>query len=196
MVHSTPAKFEFRPAMLSDCRKIAELYSLSSDGVADYIWAKKAETGEDIVDVGKRRYEQEDSAFSYKNVVVVTNKNEVIGMLVTFPMTVEKAVDHQEEDPVLVPYSKLEEDGSYYICGVALFPEYRGYGIGSKLMEIAEEQAKEKGYNKLSLIVFEQNTGARKLYEKVGYREVAREPVVPHDLIHYDGYAILMVKSI
>ena len=117
-------------------------------------------------------------------------------MLVTFPMVVDNGVDHLEEDPVLVPYSKLEEDNSFYVCGVALLPEYRGSGIGSKVMAIADEQAKEKSLSKLNLVVFEQNKGARSLYERLGYKEVAREPVVPHKLIHCDGDVILMVKLI
>lgn len=57
---------EFRAAKKEDCRTIAELYSISSDGVADYIWSMLAEDGENILDVGQRRYEQEESVFSYK----------------------------------------------------------------------------------------------------------------------------------
>jgi hypothetical protein len=48
------SKYTLRPARKSDCRRIAELYRISSDGVADYIWAKLAEPGEDVLDVGRR----------------------------------------------------------------------------------------------------------------------------------------------
>jgi hypothetical protein len=43
-------------------------------------------------------------------------------MLVAFPMAVDKNAE-PEDDPVLASYSKLEEDNSYYICGVAIFPQ-------------------------------------------------------------------------
>jgi len=185
-----------RPAIKSDCRAIASLYSISSDGVADYIWTNLADPGEDILDVGQRRYEREDSVFSYKNCTVVEKENKVIGMLVAFPMFVEKNPDDSEVDPVLLPYSKLECDNSYYICGMAVFPEHRGNGIGTQLLALAEEHAREKGFAKSSLIVFEQNSGAKRLYERSGYYEVAREPVVPHPLIHYGGDALLMDKDI
>lgn len=189
-------QFTLRPATKPDCRIIAALYSISSDGVADYIWTTLAKPGEDILDVGQRRYERENSVFSYRNCMVVEKENRVIGMLVAFPMIVEKNPDDNDIDPVLAPYSKLECDNSYYICGMAVFPEYRGNGIGSHLLNVAEEHAHEKRFRKLSLIVFEQNTGARRLYERYGYREIAREHVVPHPLIHYAGDAILMVKNI
>lgn len=184
----------FRPASKADCAVIARLYGISSDGVADYIWTSLAESGEDILDVGRRRYEREDTLFSYQNCTAVDVDGKVAGMLVAFPMHVDP--DDSENDPVLAPYSMLEEDDSYYICGMALFPEYRGQGIGSELLALAEVHAEEKGFAKLSLIVFEQNDGARRLYERNGYRETKRAAVFPHPLIHYTGDALLMVKDL
>jgi ribosomal protein S18 acetylase RimI-like enzyme len=188
-------KIQFRPAEKSDCRTIASLYSISSDGVADYIWTKLAQPGEDILVVGQRRYERENSLFSYQNCTLATEGDTIVGMLVAFPMVVDKNAE-PEDDPVLAPYSKLEEDNSYYICGVAIFPQYRNHGIGTQLMALAEAQARSKGLNKLSLIVFEQNAGAKRLYDRLGYRAISREAIVPHPLIHYSGDAILMVKEI
>lgn len=183
----------FRPARKEDCPAIAALYSISSDGVADYIWSRLAQPGEDPLAVGARRYAREDTAFSYLNCTVIEHDDRVIGMLVAFPMHVDPA--ETESDPVLAPYSKLEVDDSYYICGMAIIPEYRGRGLGTRLLGLAEEQAGNKGFDKLSLIVFEQNTGARKLYYRHGYGEAGREAVFPHPLIHYTGDAVLMVKE-
>ena len=185
-----------RAAAKSDCGSIAALYSISSDGVADYIWTTLAQPGEDILEVGRHRYEREDSAFSYRNCVVVEHEDEVIGMLVAFPMHAEETTEDDEYDPVLAPYARLECDNSYYICGMAVFPEYRGKGIGTRLLQLAEGHALAKGFDTMSLIVFEQNNGAKRLYERFGYREIAREIVVPHPLIHYSGDAVLMVKHL
>src|SRR6185295_16170117 len=105
----------------------AELYRISSDGVADYIWTKLSQPGEDILEVGRRRYEREGIPFSYENCKMVERQGAVIGMLVAFPMDVDK--EYHEPDPILVPYSVLEEDESYYICGMAVAPEHRRKGI-------------------------------------------------------------------
>jgi ribosomal protein S18 acetylase RimI-like enzyme len=61
---------------------------------------------------------------------------------------------------------------------------------------LAEQQAKDQAFDKLSLIVFEQNTGAKKLYETMGYQEVARETIYPHPLIRYTGNALLVLKML
>jgi ribosomal protein S18 acetylase RimI-like enzyme len=71
--------------------------------------------------------------------------------------------------------------------------EYRGHGIGRRLMQIAREQAQEQGYKRLSLVVFEENTAALRLYQSLGYEVVKRAPVVPHPLIRCGGDALLMV---
>ncbi len=188
------SEFTIRPAVKSECRTIAELYRISSDGVAEYIWTKLAEPGEDLLDVGQRRYEQEDSVFSYRNCSMVDRKGKIAGMIIAFPTVIDD--EYVESDPVLVPYSKLEEPASYYICGMAVFPEYRGRGIGTQLLTLAEQHAHGHGLSKLSLIVFEQNEGAKRLYERSGFYQKAHEPVVPHRLIHFDGRAVLMVKDL
>jgi ribosomal protein S18 acetylase RimI-like enzyme len=187
-------QYSIRPARKSECRRIAELYRISSDGVADYIWTKLAQPGEDILDVGRRRYEREGTPFSYENCKMVELQGSVVGMLVAFPMEVDEG--YEQADPILVPYSALEEDQSYYICGMAVEQEHRGKGMGTRLLEEAEQTCQRLGFAKLSLIVFEQNVKARRLYERGGYSERRRHAVVPHSLIHYTGDALLMVKQI
>jgi ribosomal protein S18 acetylase RimI-like enzyme len=187
-------QYAVRPAHKRECRRIAELYRISSDGVADYIWTKLAQPGEDILDVGRKRYEREGTPFSYENCKLVEFEGSVVAMLVAFPMEVDE--DYEETDPILLPYSVLEEDQSYYICGMAVDQEHRGKGVGTMLLEEAERSCERLGLSKLSLIVFEQNVRARLLYERYGYVETRRHPVVPHPLIHYTGDALLMVKGI
>ncbi|MDH5304021.1 MAG: GNAT family N-acetyltransferase [Gammaproteobacteria bacterium] len=144
--------------------------------------------------MGQRRYAREGTPFSYENCKLVELQGSVVGMLVAFPMAVDE--EYEESDPILVPYSVLEEDQSYYVCGMAVDEKYRGRGIGAGLLDEAERTARQLGFQKLSLIVFEQNIGARRLYERHGYEERRRHPVVPHPLIHYIGDAILMVKKL
>ena len=136
--------------------------------------------------------------FSYSNCTVAERNGEVIGMLVAFPVEPDPDVSDPDEevDPVLKPYSELERPGSFYICGMALFPEYRGEGLGTGLLDLARQQAYQRGLEELSLIVFEQNVGAKRLYERHGFREVNRRPAVPHELIYYRGDALLMVAGV
>ena len=189
-------KVEFRPATKIESRKIAELICIAGDGVLDYAWSKEAREGEDVLDVGQRIYENEDMDLNYKNCVIAEIKGEIAGVLATSPVVLNPEMNISKTDPVFAPYMKLQEDESYYIWAVSLYEKFRGKGIGTAFMEIAELKAKEHGLNKLSLLVFEQNSGALKLYKRLGYKEVSRLPVVPHPLIKHTGDVLLMVKNL
>lgn len=196
----------FRRATKEDARRIAELFRICSGGVADYVWSTMREDypGLSLLDIGERRYAREDTTFSYQNCVVAERDGRgVVGMLVAFPMAAEPPAPDEAEEPdaggepdVMAPYSRLEAPGSYYVCGIALVPEARGQGLGTALMEIGRAAARERGLPTLSLLVFEQNAGAVRLYERLGYRVVDRHPVVPHELIRYTGDVLLMVAPV
>jgi len=187
----------FRPACKEDAATITRFYRISSEGFTDYVLTTLAEPGEDILATGTRRYSDRDNIFAYPSCTIVEVDGEIAGMMSAFPV---HSRGHEpsaaEPDPVLAPISNLEEKDSYYICGVALRAEHRGNGIGTRFMGLAERKAKALGLEKISLIVFEQNEGAKRLYERLGYRESAREKIIPHPLIHVTGEAVLMVKRL
>jgi len=66
--------------------------------------------------------------------------------------------------------------------------------VGTRLLSIAREQAHERGFDILSLLVFEQNEGAVRLYERNGFEVAGRSPVVPHELIDHTGEVLLMAS--
>lgn len=99
-------------------------------------------------------------------------------------------------DPVLQPYAELEIPGSFYIAGLALFPIFRGRGIGSHLLDMAERRARKLRCREISLIVFAENGEAVRLYAQNGFRIVKTRRIVPHALIRRRGDAYLMAKPV
>ena len=190
----------FRPATTEDSRKIAELFVIASGGVAQYVWSTVAPQypGLRPIEIGARRYAREEGAFSYKNCTVAQVGGRVVGMLHAFPM---EGVPEQEGaaepvDPVLEPYARLEVSGSYYVSAMAVFPEYRGKGLGTRILEIAKEEARDHGCQEVSLLVFGQNEGVIHLYERNGFGVIDRAPVVPHESIRYTGEVLLMTATV
>ena len=51
------------------------------------------------------------------------------------------------------------------------------------------------GCEESSVEVFEQNEGAVRLYERHGFRIVARRPVVPQPCYPYGGDGVLVTRS-
>jgi ribosomal protein S18 acetylase RimI-like enzyme len=187
----------FRSARPGDSRTMARFYSIASDGVADYVALTEARPGEGILDVGERNYARACYVFGYRNCTLAELDDEIIGMLVSYPVPPpEEDAGDDSIDPVLAPYGRLNQYNSHYICAMAVIPEYRGTGIGARFLSMAQDEARATGSKQLSLLVFEQNAGALRLYRRHGFREADRAPVVPHELIHFTGDVLLMVKDL
>jgi len=188
----------FRAATKEDRYELARLFRIASGGVADYMWSRLAPKypGLTPLEIGARRYAREEGNFSYKNCVVAEQDGAVIGMLFTFPIGDGREADDEPADPILKPYEELEIVGSFYICALALFPGFRGRGVGTKMLSIAREQAHQRGFGTLSLLVFEQNEGALRLYERNGFEVAGRAQVAPHELIDHTGDVLLMASEI
>ena len=60
-------------------------------------------------------------------------------------------------------------------------PEFRGQGLGAQLLSIADRIAADAGKSGLGIIVSDANTGARRLYERWGYRQLAKRRKVKED---------------
>ena len=193
-------KPEYRPAKAGDSRFIAEMIDISSDGVALIEWTEAARAAGDrtALDIGAELYASEEGDYSYRNCIFAEVLGRKAGMLLSFPTHARSPADAVSPPPfdgtdVFAPYKYLEAPDTWYICGVAVTQEHRGRGIGKRLMQIAREQALDHGYDLLSLVVFEENTVAVRLYKHLGYEIIKRAPVVPHPLIRCSGDALLMV---
>jgi ribosomal protein S18 acetylase RimI-like enzyme len=178
------------------------MIDISSDGVALIEWTEAAQAagGRTALDIGAELYASEGGDYSYRNCCLAEVSARRAGMLLSFPMLGGDPADVVSPPPfdgtdVFAPYEYLEAPDTWYICGVALLPEYRGRGIGTELMQIARQQALEHDYDRLSLVVFEQNAVALRLYQRLGYEIINRAPIVPHPLIRCSGDALLMVAQ-
>jgi ribosomal protein S18 acetylase RimI-like enzyme len=56
-----------------------------------------------------------------------------------------------------------------FIAYMAVEPSLRRYGIGSRLLAAAEDEARKRGLPYMGLMVTEDNAAARALYERAGY---------------------------
>ncbi|HEY42160.1 MAG TPA: GNAT family N-acetyltransferase [Dehalococcoidia bacterium] len=88
------------------------------------------------------------------------------------------------------------ENDEFYISNLAVFEEYRGQGIATKLLDRAEEMAAAKGLRKLSLYVEIDNHHAKKVYEKRGFQEV-KKVILPDRYNKYNLYgSYKMIKEL
>lgn len=94
-------------------------------------------------------------------ILIVLDEEEIMGCIMLHPLT-EKLIKFRQ---------------------MAIHPNLQGKGIGSTLLEDAEQLAKEKGFEKI--VLHARNT-AIGFYEKAGYQSISEpftEVTIPHILM-------------
>ncbi len=79
------------------------------------------------------------------------------------------------------------------MLGMGLLPDYRGRGLGERLIRAALDAARGAGFERVSLSVYASNTRAMALYQKVGFvhegtRVRGRKVDGAYDDIHMMAY--------
>jgi ribosomal protein S18 acetylase RimI-like enzyme len=187
-----------RRAMKQDAQALAEVIEYAGHGMPGYLWSRSAKEGQPPIEVGIERVLREEANFSYRNAVAAEVDGRVAAMMLAYRLPEQSEVNLEELPDLLRPLEELEQKvpGTFYVNALAAYPEYRGLGLGTKLLEAAHALASEAGCEELSLEVFDQNEDAVRLYERHGYREIARLPAAPHPIYQYEGHILLMTRSV
>jgi ribosomal protein S18 acetylase RimI-like enzyme len=185
-----------RRATPDDAQELAELVDFASEGLALYLWTKTAGPGGDPWAVGRERARREVGSFSYRNAIVLEREGRVAAGLIGYPLADEPEPIPDSMPPLFVPLQELENfaPGTWYVNVLAAYPDKRGQGLGTVLLALADKLAAEADRPGLSIIVSDANTGARRLYERTGYGEVARRTKVKNGWQNVGKEWVLLVK--
>ena len=67
--------------------------------------------------------------------------------------------------------TKIKEDGNLYLSHLYISPNLKRHGVGSKLLEIAEQSAKERNYKEIHVHLGKDYLESHIFYPKKGYKE-------------------------
>lgn len=170
-------KTEIRPAEPEDAGDLARLINLASEGMSLYLWQQSAPKGHDPWDYGRERACNPQVGFNWRNSTVATLDGAVAGSVVFYPLPAEPEPIGADVPAMFIPILELENlaPGTVYINVLAVYPEYRGRGVGRALMEHVESEAYGRD---LSLVVENANDVARSLYHSLGFVTEASRPIV------------------
>ncbi len=171
-----------RPVKINDdFRKIAELVYDTDEFLFPFLFGKR----EQGIDRIKGLILLENNSFSFKHMLCAEDDN-ITGILIGYePKKIIRALESKDYEKVFtlpqllvlalkslfldLVLSTRNIDG-WYIQNISVIPEGRGTGIGTRLMEHFFALIKDKGAMKATLDVSRKNAGAKKLYERKGFR--------------------------
>lgn len=184
------------PATEDDSAHIAELIDIAGEGLPRAIWESYAPPGTDPFMFGAEQAALGSGNFSWRNVNVIRNQHGVTGMVLAYRLP-DSPPDFSGLHPLELPLVKLEAlvPGSFYINALAVYPASQGKGYGRHLLHHTHKRCKTAGYKQTALIVFSNNTRARRLYESMAYETQASEPPIDTPVFRELGECLLMVRQ-
>lgn len=196
-------KIFIRSALKSDFKDFYNLVYFASGHVLDSIFIGRTK------EILSSLYKNEKNIYSYKHTVFIEVNDKIAGLLVGYDFKEASSesistffnILHTLKDNkfsvimnLLKAYRKIGKvlPNEYYVSNVAIYPEFRGSGLGTKLMLNAEQTASKRKMKYISLDVEADNETAVNLYKKLGYK-ITEEKILNLDKTFY---FYRMVKAI
>jgi ribosomal protein S18 acetylase RimI-like enzyme len=167
------------------------LLNEASHGLSLYAWMQLAGSGDPwAFGAGLQRARARDGHWT----VVDEGAGPIAGLQV-WPPGVDAPASASAIFRPLIELRALVPD-TLYVNVVATLPQARGRGLGRRLMQAAEDIARAGGHPRISLIVADANAGARRLYGRLGYRQIASRPMVKQGWDGPGAVWLLLVKEL
>jgi ribosomal protein S18 acetylase RimI-like enzyme len=188
----------FRSASPADAYALAELSILAGDGMYEFLLEELAPR-EMLAGLIARTMKRDSGGFSWRHCFVADDKG-VVGMINAFPAAwlreEERDILPQDRVQILDPIDQAQDWESFLVNSVAVRPQYRRQGIGTRLLERAIEQARAGGFARLTANVWADNFAACAVFEKAGFDVQTRVEVPPHPGLAHIGGSLLMGRQI
>lgn len=108
---------------------------------------------------------REGNRFSYQCIQVAEQHAEVVGLVLSFGGREEARLNTAIGWPL-----ECEAQGDeWYVDALAVFTSRGRQGIGTRLLQAAEQRARHHGYSKIALHVAQENAPALSLYHRLRY---------------------------
>ena len=169
-----------RKGKIEDARDFSHLILLSAPVFFPSLF------GDNVLEVMENLFRYPGNIFSFEHSYFVEMEKKIAGMVLGYTW---KERDQEELNTGFLLFKYLGWDiltrvpyllrvqsilgklvaGDYYISNIAVYPEFRGCGLGTSLLKKMEEEAVERGCKMIVLDVEADNRGAIRLYQKLGY---------------------------
>lgn len=161
---------------IHDVYKVAKLYYDVDFRTFDMFFKDESKAIEAIAKDFKK--EKTDDLFK----VILDDDNDVIGMLMLYTKDTSHEIYFKSIRLVIVDIldyfvlSDIKED-DLYLAQIAIDPKMRGHGLGKKVILDVIECARFKNFKRVTIDADFRNEGARKLYERIGFKEYNKKRV-------------------
>ena len=176
-------KWTVRAATSRDASDVVVLIDIASRGLLTALWSGLAAPGQSALEVGRERIRQRTDLPSHlSNWHVAEAGGEIIGGYAGYVVPSPYDPGYVGDLPAFYrPMLELEAlaAGTWHLVSLAVYPEARNRGIGSRLLDHAIATARAAQCSAMTIMANNANAGACRLYLRRGFAETARRASVP-----------------
>lgn len=153
--------------------------------------------GENFIGVLEEIAQRDDSQYSYRNAIVAEVDGRPAGAIIAYDGAQLYALRERtlavihRYNPEFRIVDDETEAGEYYLDSIGVLPEYRGLGIGRKLLLALKKEVARRKHPCIGLLVDPDNGVAERLYESVGFRRIGTRLFIGHDMWHMQCEGLL-----
>jgi ribosomal protein S18 acetylase RimI-like enzyme len=133
----------------------------------------------------QRLFREDGNRFSYQYIQVAEHGSEVVGLVLSFGGRDERRLNAAAGSWL----EREAEEDEWYVDALAVLKDWGRQGIGTRLLQTAEQQAYKHYYSKIALNVAQGNKQALDLYQRLHY-------VVTQKTFLYQHPHVRMVKTL
>ena len=185
-----------RPAVPGDAPRAVPLILQAIGSIAFVLTGtNNREDADRILDGFFRR---KDNRVSYQNTLVmedlenvVERSREVVGVALIYDGSIARALDGPLEKAAVQTSGLSDyripteaELSEFYLDAISVDPKCQGRGFGRDLIEASCEQARRLGRDRIGLLVDIENSGAKRLYERLDFRTKGRKQIAGYEYFH------------
>ncbi len=178
-----------RKGKAEDAQDFSQFILLSAATFFSSIFASNTE------EVMRKTFQQPGNLFSFEHSYFIEVNGKIAGMALGYNWE-QKRREELHTGLLLVKYLKWSfftrifnllkaqgivgkvSENEYYLSNIAVYPEFRALGLGTKLFSEIKRESEKTGSNKIALDVETNNKRAIKLYERLGYIIKWRTPSI------------------
>ena len=191
-----------RPAVSSDASEAVPLI-LNAIGSIAFILTGTTDRpeAEFILD---QFFRQKGNRVSYENALVLKDSSdersregslersrEVVGVALIYDGSIARTLDEPLEKAAIQKSGLSDyripteaEPSEFYLDTISVDPKCQGRGFGRDLIEASCEQARKFERDRIGLLVDTEDSGAKRLYERLGFRTQDRKQFAGYEYFH------------
>ncbi|MBC2834554.1 GNAT family N-acetyltransferase [Paragemmobacter straminiformis] len=182
-----------RAAAPDDIPILLSLINTAGAGLPLEIWRSTAAEGQSAWDKGRADMLDDALDVHYGNCWIAETPVGGLGAMVLYVPPRQSNPGNAGAASFMGPLEELEcaAHGTAHVAYLCTVDSARGQGIGSALLRFAESRRTEQG---LTLVVASSNYGARALYQRHGYSETMRRPMILANG-HVNGHDWILMRK-